>query len=131
MAADFCFAVVVFRLFFQIVCLFFKNLIFLQWTFIFKHKKSLANVLNWVYKIQVNFQRLKGVLMMAEVREFKKMREIYGSLIFDRKAMKERLPKDIYENLVAAMDGRQKLDSGIADTVALAMKDWAVTNGAS
>lgn len=69
--------------------------------------------------------------MMAEVREFKKMREIYGSLIFDRKAMKERLPKDIYENLVAAMDGRQKLDSGIADTVALAMKDWAVTNGAS
>ena len=68
---------------------------------------------------------------MTEVKEFKKMRDIYGSLIFDHKAMKERLPKDVYENLAAAMEGRQKLDSGIADTVALAMKDWAINNGAS
>ena len=69
--------------------------------------------------------------MMAEHKEYPKMREIYGSLIFDRKAMKERLPKDVYENLTASMEGRQKLDSGIADTVALAMKDWAVSKGAS
>ena len=69
--------------------------------------------------------------MMAEHKEYPKMREIYGSLILDRKAMKERLPKDVYENLTASMEGRQKLDSGIADTVALAMKDWAVSKGAS
>ncbi len=43
--------------------------------------------------------------------------------------MKQRLPRDVYENLVGAIEGRQKLDSGIADTVALAMKDWAVSRG--
>ncbi len=68
---------------------------------------------------------------MAEIKEFPSMREIYGSLVFDQKAMKERLPRDVYENLVGAMEGRQKLDSSIADTVALAMKDWAVSKGAS
>lgn len=59
------------------------------------------------------------------------MREIYGSLVFDKNAMKERLPKDAFDNLEAAMEGRQKLDLSIADTVALAMKDWAVSHGAS
>ena len=59
------------------------------------------------------------------------MREIYGSLVFDKRAMKERLPKDAYEHLQSAMEGLQRLDSGIADTVAMAMKDWAISNGAS
>ncbi len=68
---------------------------------------------------------------MQEAKEFPKMREIYGSLVFDQKAMKQRLPRDVYDNLVGAIEGRQKLDSGIADTVALAMKDWAVSKGAS
>lgn len=64
-------------------------------------------------------------------REFPTMREIYGALVFDHKEMKQRLPKDVYENLVGAIEGRQKLDASIADTVALAMKDWAVSHGAS
>lgn len=59
------------------------------------------------------------------------MREIYGALIFDHQEMKHRLPKDVFENLTGAIEGRQKLDSNIADTVALAMKDWAVSHGAS
>lgn len=65
------------------------------------------------------------------IREFPTTREIYGSLVFDQKEMKQRLPKDVFENLVGAIEGRQKLDSSMADTVALAMKDWAISNGAS
>ena len=68
---------------------------------------------------------------MADTKEYPKMRDIYGSLVFDRMEMKQRLPKDVYENLIGAMEGRQKLDSSIADTVALAMKDWATSKGAS
>lgn len=68
---------------------------------------------------------------MHETKDYPKMREIYGSLVFDQKAMKQRLPKDVYESLEGAIEGRQRLDSGIADTVALAMKDWAVSKGAS
>lgn len=68
---------------------------------------------------------------MAEMKGYPTMREIYGSLVFDNKEMKQRLPKDVYENLIGAIEGRQKLDSSISDTVALAMKDWAVSKGAS
>ncbi|MCF0247988.1 MAG: glutamine synthetase III [Synergistes sp.] len=67
---------------------------------------------------------------MPETKEYARMKDIYGSLVFDRREMKQRLPEDVYENLIGAIEGRQKLDSGIADTVALAMKDWAVANGA-
>ena len=67
---------------------------------------------------------------MPETNDYPKMKDIYGSLVFDQKEMKQRLPKDIFENLIGAIEGRQKLDTGIADTVALAMKDWAVSNGA-
>ena len=68
---------------------------------------------------------------VKEHKEYPKMREIYASYVFDQREMKQRLPKDVYENLIGAIEGRQKLDSGIADTVALAIKDWAVSKGAS
>ncbi|GHS95803.1 glutamine synthetase [Synergistales bacterium] len=60
-----------------------------------------------------------------------KMRDIFGSLVFDRRAMKEKLNPDAYEKLIAAIEGRQKLDAALADTVAMAMKDWALANGAT
>ena len=59
------------------------------------------------------------------------VREIFGSMVFDRRAMKEKLNQDVYERLVAAMEGRQRLDAGLADTVAMAMRDWAVAHGAT
>ena len=57
--------------------------------------------------------------------------EIFGTLVFDKKAMKDRLPSDIYKKLMMAIDGNEKLDSSIADYVASAMKDWALANGAT
>ena len=59
------------------------------------------------------------------------VREIFGSMVLDRRVMKEKLNQDVYERLVAAMEGRQKLDAGLADTVAMAMRDWAVAHGAT
>lgn len=59
------------------------------------------------------------------------VREIFGSMVFDRRAMKEKLNQDVYERLIAAMEGRQRLDAGLADTVAMAMRDWAVAHGAT
>ena len=45
--------------------------------------------------------------------------------------MKERLPKDIYEKLKKTIKEGKSLDSSIADTVAEAMKDWAIQKGAT
>ena len=59
------------------------------------------------------------------------VREIFGSMVFDRRVMKEKLNQDVYERLIAAMEGRQRLDAGLADTVAMAMRDWAVAHGAT
>ena len=63
--------------------------------------------------------------------EYKSVHEIFGSLLFDKRAMKQRLNPDIYEQVSAAMEGRQRLSPEAADIVASAMKDWAVSNGAT
>ena len=63
--------------------------------------------------------------------EYQSVHEIFGSLLFDRRAMKERLNPEIYEQVIAAMEGRQRLTPEAADIVAGAMKDWAISHGAT
>ena len=69
--------------------------------------------------------------MFVSGKEYPKVRDIFGSMVFDRRVMKEKLTPDVYERLLAAMEGRQKLDAGVADTVAMVMKDWAIAKGAT
>ncbi len=57
--------------------------------------------------------------------------EIFGIHVFDKAAMKERLPEDIYKRLMTAVEGDGKLESSIADYVAAAMKEWALSMGAT
>jgi glutamine synthetase len=59
------------------------------------------------------------------------MREIFGSLVFDRRVMKEKLNSDVYERLIAAMEGGHKLDASLAETIAMVMKEWAISSGAT
>lgn len=63
--------------------------------------------------------------------EYKTVHEIFGSMVFDLRVMKERLNPDIYEQVIAAMEGRQRLSPEAADIVAGAMKDWAISKGAT
>ena len=57
--------------------------------------------------------------------------EIFGANVFGDTAMKDRLPKSVYKALQATIKQGKPLDSGIADAVALAMKDWAIEKGAT
>ena len=57
--------------------------------------------------------------------------EIFGSLVFNEEVMKERLPEDIYLSLLSTIEAGKEIDPGIADTVASAMKDWAIEHGAT
>lgn len=63
--------------------------------------------------------------------EVKTVHEIYGSMIFDRRVMREKLNPDVYSQVIDAMEGRQHLSAEAADIVANAMKDWAVSKGAT
>ncbi len=55
--------------------------------------------------------------------------ELFGSLVFNDHAMRERLPKDTYRALRRTIENGKKLDPGIANIVANAMKDWATEKG--
>ena len=55
--------------------------------------------------------------------------EIYGSLVFNDKVMKERLPKPIYKSLHKTIKDGTPLNEEVANAVAHAMKEWAVENG--
>ena len=57
--------------------------------------------------------------------------KIFGENTFGLEVMKSRLPKDVFRSLVATLDKGQPLDPRVADTVAIAMKEWAVEKGAS
>ena len=63
--------------------------------------------------------------------EYKSVHEIFGSMVFDKRVMKEKLNPDIFAQVVEAMEGRQRLTPEAADIVAAAMKDWAISKGAT
>ncbi len=57
--------------------------------------------------------------------------EYFGDMVFDDAAMKTRLPKDAYEAMKRTIEDGRSLNIGIANAVASAMKDWAVSKGAT
>ena len=60
-----------------------------------------------------------------------KVSELFGSKVFNDSVMAERLPEDTYDILKRAIKEGKGIDSSIADTVASAMKDWAIEKGAT
>ena len=61
----------------------------------------------------------------------KKMTDEFGSLTFNDEAQRARLPKDVYRALRSAIAHGQPIDPAVADTIASALKDWAVEHGAT
>jgi len=59
------------------------------------------------------------------------MMKIFGMNVFNDSVMRERLPKNVYKSLRNTIDNGVPLDSGVAEVVANAMKDWAIEKGAT
>ncbi len=59
------------------------------------------------------------------------IKEMYGSLVFGDRVMQERLPKDVYKAVKATAENGTHLALDVANTVAAAMKEWALENGAT
>ena len=57
--------------------------------------------------------------------------ELFGSLVFNDKVMRERLSDDVYDSLKKTIDENVRLDDAVADAVAEEMKNWALENGAT
>ena len=63
--------------------------------------------------------------MMSTVPDY------FGSLVFDDRVMKARLPYEVYTSLKKTIDEGGSLNNEVANAVADAMKDWAVEHGAT
>ena len=59
------------------------------------------------------------------------IQEMYGSLVFKDKVMRSKLPKDMYKALKKTIESGTHLELDVANSVAVAMKEWATENGAT
>lgn len=59
------------------------------------------------------------------------MTESFGTQIFNKSVMQRMLPQNVYRNIVDAMDGKEKIKEEYADLIAVAMKEWATSQGAT
>ena len=82
-------------------------------------QEAISAVIN--YKPLVNAIDLEG----------ETSRSLYGTNVFNDKVMREMLPKPIYKTLQKTIEQGQKLDPTVADSVASAMKTWALDKGAT
>ena len=57
--------------------------------------------------------------------------QMFGENVFNDAVQKETLPKEVYRALRATIESGKQLDVSIAGSVAAAMKDWAVSKGAT
>ncbi|MGN0788689.1 MAG: glutamine synthetase III, partial [Christensenellales bacterium] len=57
--------------------------------------------------------------------------EMFGSLVFDDRVMKANLSAKVYQSLKKTIDEGAQLDLSVANAVATAMKDWAISKGAT
>ncbi|MFO0974428.1 MAG: glutamine synthetase III [Phycisphaerae bacterium] len=57
--------------------------------------------------------------------------ELFGQNVFSMSVMKQRLPKDVFAALQRTIERHEPIDATVADVVAAAMKEWAVSRGAT
>lgn len=57
--------------------------------------------------------------------------DLFASNVFNKAVMKKRLPKAVFKSVLKTIETGMKLDPAVADIVASAMKDWAISKGAT
>ena len=61
----------------------------------------------------------------------KTVSDYFGELVFDDRVMRQLLPADVYVSLKKTIDEGVDLNENVANSVATAMKDWAISKGAT
>ena len=57
--------------------------------------------------------------------------ETFGMHVFNRAVMQKMLPREICKNVLNAIEGIEKIKPEFSDTIAVAMKEWAINLGAT
>jgi glutamine synthetase len=73
----------------------------------------------------------RSIRSLAELGSGTKVTDVFGSNTFDAAAMRQKLPKPIFQSLQQTIKRGSKLDPSIASEVAHAVKEWAIEKGAT
>lgn len=93
-----------------------------------------SDIITRIVILMVPYSHAASFLIDRRVKKRSgKMRitEIFGSEVFNEGVMKERLPKETYKTLKKTIHDGKPIDITVANTVANAMKDWAIEKGAT
>lgn len=83
---------------------------------------------------EIRFSSVENVLNRTLIdinRPSERVSEFFRENVFDHEAMKKHLPEDAYFAVMNAIGSGRKIDRNIADQVALSMKAWAISKGAT
>ncbi|CAL2086275.1 glutamine synthetase III [Tenacibaculum sp. 190524A02b] len=65
------------------------------------------------------------------IEERKRRSELYAENVFNERAMRQHMAKEAYQSVIDAIEYGTKIDRKIADQIAVSMKDWALSKGAT
>lgn len=81
----------------------------------------------------IRFNALKETLQRkpVKVNQSEKRSALFGQNVFNKYAMQQYLTRAAYESVMNAIEHGTRIDRKIADQVAVSMKDWAMSKGAT
>ncbi|OAD43427.1 glutamine synthetase III family protein [Polaribacter atrinae] len=82
---------------------------------------------------RIRFNALQETLRRKPIKviQNEKRSTLFGQNVFNKYAMQQYLTRAAYESVMNAIDHGTKIDRKIADQVAVSMKDWAMSKGAT
>jgi len=82
---------------------------------------------------KIRFSALQEALNRSTIKvlENEKRSVLFGKNVFNKHAMQQYLTRSAYDSVMNAIDKGTKIDRKIADQVAVSMKDWAISKGAT
>lgn len=82
---------------------------------------------------KIRFNALQNLLHRTpiSVEEEGKRSELFGKNVFNENAMRQYMTKEAFESVMGAIHFGKKIDRKVADQVAVAMRDWAISKGAT
>ncbi len=86
-------------------------------------EQAVASTMDWNIKLNGN--------SAMTTSNAKRLDALFGADVFSEKVMRQRLPKDVFKQLMDTIKRGARLDHHLAGVVAAAMKDWAIENGAT
>ena len=81
----------------------------------------------------LRFNALQEVLHRKpiSIEENERRSELFGKNVFNEQAMRQYMTKEAYQSVMDAVEFGTKIDRKIADQIAVSMKDWALSKGAT